>query len=174
MNPLAFGAVLAQQLLFFGGPVGHVAVRLFNKIQLNRNHGKHKKVRGGLVGQKAKTKIGEVYLIVLFFDREVQGLIDFFHLLALVLQVEAFGFLQKGLIAVFREKLDERLVLGQRSVRTQQLKTALGLVAIGQQFLGLRQGILGYGLLLGNEGDYKTFEGIKLLLVAVGRGSAND
>ena len=82
--------------------------------------------------------------------------------------------MQKGLIAVFREKLDERLVLGQRSVRTQQLKTALGLVAIGQQFLGLRQGILGYGLLLGNEGDYKIFEGIKLLLVAVGRGSAND
>ena len=87
MNPLAFGAVLAQELLFFGSPVGHVAVRLFNKIQLNRNHGKHKKVRGGLVGQKAKTKIGEVYLIVLFFDREVQGLIDFLHLLALILQV---------------------------------------------------------------------------------------
>ena len=82
--------------------------------------------------------------------------------------------MQNGFNAVFREKLDERLVFGQRSVRTQQLKTALDLVAAGQQFLGLRQGILGYGLLLGNEGDYKIFEGIKLLLVAVGRGSANN
>ena len=55
MNSLAFGTVLAQELLFFGGPVGYVAVCLFDKIQLNRNHGKHKKVRFGLVGQKAKT-----------------------------------------------------------------------------------------------------------------------
>ena len=111
---------------------------------------------------------------MLFFNREVQSLIDFLHLLALVLQVEALGFLQKCLHAVFREKLDERFVFGQGSVRTQQLKTALGLVAVGQQFLGLRQGILGYGLLLGNDGDYKIFEGIKLLFVAVGRWSAND
>ena len=49
MNSLALSTVLAQELLFFGGPVGHIAVRLFDKIQLNRNHGKHKKVRGGLV-----------------------------------------------------------------------------------------------------------------------------
>ncbi len=58
MNSLALSTVLAQELLFFGGTVGHVAVRLFDKIQLNRNHGKHKKVRFGLVCKKAKTKIG--------------------------------------------------------------------------------------------------------------------
>ena len=74
---------------------------------------------------------------MLLFDREVQGFVDLLHLLALVLQVDAFGLLQHGLNAVFRQELNEGLVFGKRSVRAQQLESRLGLVAGGECLFGL-------------------------------------
>ena len=111
---------------------------------------------------------------MLLFDREVQGFVDLLHLLALVLQVDAFGLLQHGLNAVFRQELNEGLVFGKRAVRAQQLESSLGLVAGGEGLFGLGEGVLGDGLLLVHQRNHKVLEVVKFLLVAVGGGSADN
>ena len=174
VNALALGAVLAHQLVFAGGALGHVVVGFFDAVELDRNHRKYKKVSRRLLGQEAQAQVGEVHLVVLFFDREVQGFVDLLHLLALVLQVDAFGLLQQGLHAVFRKELDEGFVLGKRAVRAKQLESRFGFVAGREGFLGFGQGVLGDGLLLVYQRNDKVFKVVKLLLVPVGGGSAND
>ena len=111
---------------------------------------------------------------MLLFDREVQGFIDLLHLLALVLQVDAFGLLQQGLDAVFRQELNEGLIFGQGAVRAKKLESGLGLVAGGECLFGLCEGVLGDGLLLVDQRHHKVLEVVKFLLIAVGGGSANN
>ena len=90
------------------------------------------------------------------------------------MQVDAFGLLQHGLNAVFRQELNEGLVFGKRAVRAQQLESSLGLVAGGEGLFGLGEGVLGDGLLLVHQRNHKVLEVVKFLLVAVGGGSADN
>ena len=174
VDALTFGAVLAHELVLAGSAFGHVVVGLLDAVQFDRNHRKHEEVRVGLLGQVPQAQVGEVHLVVLFFDREVQGLVDLFHLFALVLQVDALGLLQQRLHAVFRQKLDECLVFRHGAVRTQQLESGFGLVAAGKGLFGLGQGVLCDGLLLVHQRNHKVLEVVKFLLVAIGGGPTDN
>ncbi len=69
----------------------------------------------------------------------------------MVLEVDAFGLLQEGLVAFLAQQFDEGLVFGQGPVGAQQLEAGVLRVAFGEQALCLHEGVLCHRFLLVEE-----------------------
>ena len=89
--------------------------------QLGSNVGQHEEVLVVyLISQPCCTLIGQVAGILFLVNHEVQGLHGLRHLAVVVLHIVLLSLQHAGLDTLFREILDEWLVLRQRLVRTEE------------------------------------------------------
>ena len=129
--------------------------------------------------QELNALLGQLHLVLLLVDDEIEIGIGFRHFTLVVGEVNRLGLEQLLLHALKTQKLDERLGLGQRAVRTEQGQSAFGNVIFRgpiplEQALGVRQELLGCLLLDRDELNHFGLELDKFLLVALRGRSADD
>ena len=99
-------------------------------------------------GYKVVALVSHLHTPILLLYDKIKVISNQMHLAVVVLHVEILGLLQELLHARLGEELDQRIVLGKSLVGSQKHLGSLGLIAFGDQLLGLGK-LLGHKLLLG-------------------------
>ena len=179
MHAVRLDRVVAHNLVLFLRLLG-LAQRLFLQLGDLRAH-----IRQDIVlrvvrarGEEIDAAVGQVNRVELLVNDKQQLVVYDVHVLALFLQVEILGLLQKRLHARLAEELDERLVLRQPTVGLQQQLAAL-LFVLGRR--RARQQPLGFGQHLRYLGPlrvvyllYLRLELFEILILALERGARNN
>ena len=118
-------------------------------------------------------------LVLLFINHEIQFRVGFRHFPFVVLEINRLRFQQLLFHPLGAEKFDERLGLGQRAVCTEKCQSTFGQVVFTsalflQQSLCIREKLLRCFLLNRDELNHFRLELNKFLLIALGRGAADD